>query len=98
ERRGFGGQRRRLSELFGSERTVEAHLRRDAAEQLTAGREQRLAFLRIARQRLQAARLPVDPGGVLLLGRRHGVDRLDDLLPARTAVVGPQRSAHLPRE
>ena len=40
------------------------------------------AVLRVARQRLQGARLPVDPGGVLLLGRRHRVDRLHHLLPA----------------
>ena len=60
--------------------------------------EQRLAVLRVARQRLQAARLPVDPGGVLLLGRRHRVDRLHHLLPAGAAVVGAQRGAHLPGE
>ena len=65
-------------------------------EQLAAAGEQRLAVLRIARQRLQPARLPVDPGGVLLLGRRHRVDRLHDLLPAGAAVVGAQRGARLP--
>ena len=59
---------------------------------------QRLAVLRILGQRLQGARLPVDPGRVLLLGRRHRVDRLHHLLPARLAAVGAQGRAHFPGE
>ena len=63
-----------------------------------AARLQRFAFLRVLGQGLQGARLPVDPGGVLLLGRRHRVDRLHHLLPARLAAVGAQGGAHLPGE
>jgi hypothetical protein len=53
---------------------------------------QRLAVLRIARDRLQRTRLPVDPGGVGLLGRVHRVDGLHHLLPA----AGTQRCPRTP--
>src|SRR6185369_11863739 len=97
-RRGLRRQRLQLAELFGRERAVVAELRRDRCEQLAASREQALAFLRVAGERLERARLPVDPRRVLLVGGRHRVDRLHDLLPSRLAVVAAQRGARLPRE
>ena len=61
-----------------------------------ASARMRLAVLRARGQRLQRARLPVDPGRVALLGRAHRVDRPAAPAASAAAAVGAQRGAHLP--